>query len=93
MFWLIPLALKAIAITAGSIVAIGAFAVLVDEIISRITVRNVMNDKGINNVLIRVADRTSNVVSFRDLDTFEDWEIHGSGIADDVRVGDKITLY
>ena len=69
------------------------FEVIIEDIISRYSVRNVMDTKNISGVLIRAVDRTSNKVSFRDLDTFDDWEITGTGIADDIHVGDKIYVY
>ena len=62
-------------------------------VISRLTVRNVANSKGIvGNILIMKADRTHNRVTFRDLETRDDWEITGTGIADDIHVGNKITV-
>ena len=90
MFWLIPLALKAAAVLTTTIFTVAMFEVIIEDIISRYSVRNVMDTKNISGVLIRAVDRTSNKVSFRDLDTFDDWEITGTGIADDIHVGDKI---
>ena len=90
MFWMIPLALKGLAIATTTIFAAAMFEVIIEDIISYFTVQEVMDEKGLERVLIRAVDRTSNKISFRDLDTFDDWELTGTGIADDIHVGDKI---
>ncbi len=93
MFWFIPFALKAVAVAAASIFTIGMFAVIIDDIISRSSVRNVMDSKNLNGVLIKTENRTSNKITFEDLTTKDVWELTGTGIADDIHVGDKIYLY
>ncbi len=93
MFWFIPLALKAIVVATASIFTIGMFAVIIDDIISRSSVINVMDNKNISGVLIKTVNRTSNKITFEDLMTKDVWELTGTGISDDIHVGGKIYVY
>ena len=93
MFWMIPLALKGIAIATAGIFTAAMFAVIIEDIISRPTVRNVMNSKNISGVLIKTVNKTSNKITFEDLMTKDVYEMTGTGVADDIHAGDKIYVY
>ncbi len=93
MFWFIPLALKGIAIATATVFAAAMITVIIEDIISRPTVREVMNSKNINGVLIKTVNRTSNKITFEDLMTKDEYELTGTGIADDIHAGDKIYVY
>ena len=93
MFWFIPLALKGLAIATATVFATAMIAVIIEDIISRPTVREVMNSKNINGVLIKTVNRTSNKITFEDLMTKDSYELTGTGIADDIHAGDKIYVY
>ena len=93
MFWFIPLALKGLAIATATVFATAMIAVIIEDIISRPTVREVMNSKNINGVLIKTVNRTSNKITFEDLMTKDEYELTGTGIADDIHAGDKIYVY
>ncbi|MBQ9390544.1 MAG: hypothetical protein IJU07_10275 [Synergistaceae bacterium] len=93
MFWFIPLALKGLAIATATVFATAMISVIIEDIISRPTIRGVMSRKDLKAVLIQAVNRTSNKISFRDLATLRDYELTGTGIADDIHVGNKIYVY
>lgn len=93
MFWFIPLALKGLAVATATVFVAAMITVIIADIISRPTVREVMNSKNINGVLIKTVNRTSNKITFDDLMTKDEYELTGTGIADDIHADDKIYVY
>ena len=95
MFWLIPFALKAAAVIFASGITIAAIDDLIctiDAIISRPTVKEVMNAKGLEDILIKTVNRTSNKITFEDLNSKDVWELSGTDIDYDIQKGVRITI-
>ena len=85
--------MKGLAVATATVFAAAMITVIIADIISRPTVREVMNRKNINGVLIKTVNRTSNKITFEDLMTKDEYELTGTGIADDIHAGDKIYVY
>lgn len=95
MFWLIPFALKAAAVIFASgitLAAIDDLILSIDAKISRPTVKEVMNAKGLEDILIKTVNRTSNKITFEDLNSKDVWELSGTDIDYDIQKGVRITI-
>ena len=78
MFWLIPLVLKTAAVIFASGITIAAIDDLIctiNAIISRRTAKEVINAKGLEDILIKTVNRTSNKITFEDLNSKNVWEL------------------
>lgn len=93
MFWLIPFALKAAAVIFGTGITLAAIDDLILSInakISRPTVKEVMSVKGLDDILIKTVNRTSNKITFEDLNSRDVWELSGTDIDYDIQKGVRI---
>ena len=87
MFWLIPFALKAAAVIFGTGITLAAIDDLILSInakISRPTVKEVMSVKGLDDILIKTVNRTSNKITFEDSEDV--WVLSGTDIEEGVRI-------
>lgn len=89
MWWnIIKGILNVVGVTAAVIVG----AIVINGIITKSKLIQKLREKGINQAVVTMADRSKNVVKLDDLFSDESIEVKGDGISSDIHVRDVITV-
>ena len=74
----------------GALAAGVVAAIVIDKIIEKRDLQKALRDKDLNGAVVTLVDRATNKIKFSDLDSDEEIELQGKGIASDIHEGDII---